>query len=46
MTNTTKWDSEGPEKICPTQRMAQLTKSWYKWDFGKKTENAPVIEIC
>ena len=41
-----KWDSQGPEKICPTKRMSQLTESPYKWDFDKKSENLPVIEIC
>ena len=26
--------------------MSQLTESPYKWDFAKKSENVPVIEIC
>ena len=41
-----KWDSQGPEKISPTQRMSQLTESPYKWDFGKKSGNVSVIKIC
>ena len=40
-----KWDSQGPGKICPTKRMSQLTESPYKWGFGKKSENVPVIEL-
>ena len=40
-----KFDSQGTEKICPTQPMSKLTEYLYKWASVKTSENVPSIEI-